>query len=150
MQDPVVMADLTGRTREALNLLLANSETMQQTEHARELAKRQRLAFLKEYCTVKVGGPRRSGHSTCAKELIRRFGKENVIVVVPRIDMWASDRLPNLTSPRNILTRVRGVCAQAVVVDVAGVITGAEMDGIYRACGPCLAGADPCFFILLE
>ena len=123
---------------------------MQRSQVAKELAKRQHLAFLKEFCTVKVGGPRRSGHSTAAQELIRRFGKENVIVVVPNLDMGAQYDVPYKASPRSLAGCVRGLGpVKAVIIDVVSVISKAQLDEVYRTCEPCLDGI-PSFFVLLE
>lgn len=151
MQDPTIMAEVTGRTYEAVDLLLKNSAVMQPFGLECFASSRRDINFLKEFCTVKVGGPRRSGHSTAVQALIRRFGKENVIVVTPTIDMGAQYDVPYKSSPQSLNTRVRrGVGpVKAVIVDIVSVIPKNQLDEIYRICAPCLDEV-PSFFILLE
>ena len=148
-RDPHAMAEITGRTFDAVNLLLANSAAMQSFGLECFAGSRRDINFLKEFCTVKVGGPRRSGHSTAAHELIRLFGKENVIVVTHTLHAGDQYDVPHKASPQS-LARVRGVGpVKAVIVDVVSVISKNQLDEIYRTCAPCL-GDIPSFFVLLE
>ena len=143
------MAEIEGRTFEAVNLLLANSAAMQPLGLRNFASNRYDIDFLKEFCTVKIGGPRGSGHTTVAKKLIQRFGKENVIVITYSLDMGRHYDVPYKASSKS-LRRVRGVGpVKAVIVDVVSVMSKSELDEVYRTCGVCL-GEIPSFFILLE
>ena len=91
------------------------------------------VSFLKEYCTIRVMGPRQSGHSAVASQLARDF-KQRCIVISPTSDMMsnveASCRftLPTMDKVRDIEN------IQAVIIDTSCMWKKKEVKRLYQIC----------------
>jgi AAA+ ATPase superfamily predicted ATPase len=138
------------RTLEALNLLLHNSNDSQSyywdtTPHSLSL-----LAFAKEFCTIKVCGPRRSGHTSVANEFVKLFD-DKVVIITPRIESLAFYSATHKTSVET-LNRIRGsiIELKAVIVDMSSLISNKEKEAIYKIFSAYMMPHQVFYFIFLE
>ena len=93
------------RTYEALKNLYLNSlcmqeEVIEQEEYAGDSHDSWKIDFLKEWCTIKIMGPRRSGHDSALFKLISEFGLKGA-VFLPR--MAQAKRIKELYNPKNVI-----------------------------------------------
>ena len=107
-------------------------------------------SWIKEFCTIKFGLPRQSGHTTFAKKLIGEIGTR-VLYIAPNQQILKHANLP----PINRMT-VEGVANkqhlgrrfQMVIVDCASLLSQRDLETLYDAFAP-MAHAEPCFVMLL-
>jgi len=145
-----VLSVLCGqRTLEAANLLLQNSRYMQEHIRDSQFFQPGTVGYAKEWCTVKVGGPRRTGHSWTINELIKQFD-DQVIVITPTLDQ---SRLYTATHKASIrsLDRIRGLSGiRAVIVDCVSVLSKKELAEVYGICACLVVREGPFHFILMQ
>jgi len=73
-------------TFKAAKLLIKNVLMIQEDEHVNKLRYSEPKHFLKEFSTVKVCGPRRSGHSSCIPRIIFKY-RLNPLVTCYNLNM---------------------------------------------------------------
>jgi len=69
------------RTYQALKNLYLNSKEMQDETIKLGFRENDQLAFAKEYCTIKLCGPRRSGHSEAIAKFIKEYYAGNWAII---------------------------------------------------------------------
>ncbi len=105
------------------------------------------LAFLKEYCTVRVGGPRQSGHTSVVNRLIEHWG-EKVLVVTLKQQMGNQVRASRKATV-STLDKCKWDGLEAIIVDVASQVSASKMNEIYRKFAVVTAGRTPTFVVLM-
>ena len=109
------------------------------------------LSFMKEFCTIKVCGPRQSGHSTAIQFLTFEFDKPCVISWTLKM----SKRIKEGASPNTdfasvkSLTRLAGKTYDIIFVDTASLLSKTDIENVYDAAAPCLK-RKPSFLIFME
>lgn len=143
------MFHLNSRISQAVNLMLDESADAQRKAFEMESRHCQKsIAFAKEFCTVRVQGPRQCGHSTVVRCLINRFGKDKVVVYTSTLGIGQHLDATYKCSGKSI-DRIRGVGGiKAVLVDVASVVSGNALNELYKTCVPAMEGV-PMYFVLL-
>ena len=135
--------------------------------------------WLKEYCTIKMTCSRRSGHSTAIAKLIPEYFNRALILAhtldmtkrnLERfLQMGEKDKYLNgeiiqkytcnkiitesseyIFSSINCLDKFRGEKFQAIVVDVACLVSKNEIEEIYDILGDCMNIYSEKFFIFIE
>jgi len=107
--------------------------------------------WLKEFCVVKFGLPRQSGHTTFAKQLLEEIGL-GALYIAPNPDMLRhADILPQhrmtIEGIRN--GRHCGRRIQAVIVDCVSLMSQHTLECLYEAFAPIAQHAEPHFIMLL-
>lgn len=120
------------------------------------------IAWAKEFCTVRICGPRGSGHTTAAGKLINWIPKRCVYLshnfhaatyfwkVIERSGVNVDDADPIVTSDINV-GDLRGMRDEigAVIFDPAALVSNRKQELIYRVFAE-RAKEDVFFFIFLE
>jgi hypothetical protein len=76
------------RILKAVDLLMENSEIAQRkVQHNDPPLNINHIQMAKEYCTVKVGTARQTGHSTAIAQFVLNRTKENWIIITPKLTM---------------------------------------------------------------
>jgi len=137
------------RTYLSLKYLFLNSAIAQNTQ-----SKEYDLSYLKEFCTIRIIGPRRSGHTFALLKLIREYNLNGAILVQNRKILNRtkqyfinSDETPLFLIES--LDLLRGSSYQFIAVDGASIVKAKQMIEIYNLCSCCLVG-NPVFVILIE
>jgi len=132
---------MIGRTVQAIDNLIDNSLYIR--KHASKIIPDYLL--LKDFCTIKIQGCRKTGHTSAIKIVSSRF--KNPVVVVPLLVM--------ITHPSNLLTfqldaldSMRGFIIDAVFVDLASIIDKKKEKDILFLCTEFLA-KDPNFCLIM-
>lgn len=138
------------RTLKAVELLLANSEQMQKMY--KDLWRTNVISYAKEICTIKVCGPRRSGHTTVVNELVKRFN-DQVIVIAPTRETCQYITATHKYGIKS-MDRLRGLSnIKAVIVDISSVMSRSDLDKMYKDLSIHISLTDEdeqFFFILME
>lgn len=106
--------------------------------------------WLKEFCTIKFGLPRQSGHTTFARKLVEEIGL-GVLYIAPSRDILKSAEVPpeNRMLVQDIINgKHRGRRFQTVIVDCVSLMSQYSLDVLYDAFAP-IAHAEPHFTMLL-
>lgn len=157
----MVISDLIGfRTYQALENLHLNLEEMQQDQIVKDFRNQDPLAHAKEFGTIKICGPRQSGHTTAIKTFVKNRilnEKETWVIISPKLAM--SQRILTYFLPdnddsilkRNIdkieykngssiffygiqtfLKEKTGWVINGIIIDCASFIKQKEIEEIYR------------------
>lgn len=122
---------LSCNTRIALSLLLQNLLAAQQLETRDRLG---RTAWLKEYATLKFGGPRQSGHTTAMIEVGMEMFENPIFLFMNQnrkrraVEEWPQFRDAFLTTQEFFESERR---ADAIFVDTASFTRKSQIDQIY-------------------
>lgn len=136
------------RTLHALQMLMENSSERQIWMDEEGDANPGRVDFVKEFCTIRIQGPRQTGHTSVCKELIAQFGEGNTLLVTPNKFSTVYDGIQNIASPESI-DDFRGHDFQIVVVDQYSYIRPDLMEEIFRVYSPFGINHVPFFMVLL-
>jgi len=139
------------RTLRAVRALMANSAEMQ-AETTKTRRQENDIYFAKEFCTVRVCGPRGSGHTTVANKLVKQF-KGDVVVIAPTLNLAKFITGAKYTcSIRDILNQGRNGKdeVKAIIVDMVSMIEPDGIDSIYANFSCFVRTDQPFFFIFLE
>ena len=145
------------KTYLAASLLVDVSEEIQRTLGA---SYQHNLEYAKNFCTVKVGTSRRSGHTTSMLRLCERFESSLIVVLnIPMIDSLRSNSLyapivnkARFVSRYNIDTAL-GVRYDAILIDCASIFRDSEIAQIYDLFVASVAVSSymkPAFIVLFE
>ena len=89
----MVISDLIGfRTYQALENLYLNLKDMQSESLIKDFRKKDSLAHAKEYGTLKLTGPRSSGHTTAIKTFVKNQTmnkKETWAILTPTLALYS-------------------------------------------------------------
>ena len=114
-------------------------------------------AWIAERCTVRVGGPRRAGHTTAAGCLARdlglpalylaAFGHQHLVAGESRLAAFrARHTVEALLKSNDFL---RGMPLELVVVDGASMLSPADLAGVVRQTIECMSYAQAKYYLLL-
>lgn len=109
----------------------------------------QDMAKAKELCTVKVCGPRQSGHTSVINQLICDFNDKFVIISYNH-DLKKSFQ-SNKVFTLNQINKIRGFDdIIGVVIDTTSLFSQSQIDDIYRYFLPYTNIKTPFFYIFME
>jgi len=134
MDNPTVLLNRNNRRlRMALELMVQASIEAQDrmlNEHLRDI----NLSVLREFCTVRVCGPRQCGHTTSMVEVAYQYF-ENPVFVVPNISI--ADNIERLAKSSRVVSvatmdrSLRGTDFDSVFVDVATLVSKTKEEQLY-------------------
>lgn len=115
-------------------------------------------AWLKDVCTIRVGGPRGSGHSTAWRDLVRKYSGPRFLVV-NRVKADAEVNKSLMRESRNLQivccddkNWIKGITVNfnAVVFDCnGGDIPKEKLEEMYHLCAAFIETGERFFFIIL-
>lgn len=137
------------RTMSAAFALIRNSQDAQEELLSDGRYRSQPMQLLREWCTVRVSGPRRSGHTFTVNELVRHFG-DAVVVVCPT---QPAAMFVKATHKAGIsdLDSFRGIDGiRAVIVDCASALKGKQLKEVRKLAVSYMRPSEPFFLILMQ
>jgi hypothetical protein len=142
-------------TKNALRLLVSNCLDMQQDHEA---ARRMRVTFkawIQQWATVRMCGPRRSGHTSAMVTVARERFEEPKFIVLN--DVARGMLLEDFdVSKREVFThydfkqKMVGMQADGVFVDCASFMSSSKQDELFSLCGSLFVGRQQCCLAFLE
>lgn len=126
-------------TASALRLMIANSLWSQKNFKDDFNQYEDPLAWLNEFCTIRLAGPRRSGHTEAMiKVALEMFNHPRFIVLNDEHRQSLRDRLPikDIFTPYDIKGRMRGTTRDmdALFVDCAWNLSSSQEKDIFALC----------------
>lgn len=109
-------------------------------------------SWIKEFCCVKFGLPRRSGHSTFAQQLFYKFFKKPVFIAPTESICMSAGFLfsaPNVGLPTT-LNKFKGNSYDGIIVDCVSLFSANEIDKIYETFEMTAYRQDNFIILLLE
>lgn len=103
---------------------------------------RGRKEFKEEFCTFHLGLPRRGGNTTTALELLKAI-EDSVFITLPSYVEDIQHRVPSSGIADSSLercfsvTKIKGLKASAVVVDLASMMSEAQIKKVYSINSEC-------------
>ena len=130
--------------------LINLSETYQLEFKDKLNANVQALHFIKEFRTVKICGPRQSGHTTAIQWLTHEYLKPCVITW--NLDI-ANTTIKQVSQQTKLVTvhsldRIRGQRFDIIFVDTSSLLSSKKLDEIYETCTPCLFKIPSCIVFM--
>ena len=106
--------------------------------------------WLKEFCVIKFGLPRQSGHTTFARKLLEEIGLQALYIAPDEILRYADIPPVNRMTIGGITLNKRhlGRRFQIVIVDCVSLISQHDLEALYEAFAP-IAYREPHFVMLL-
>jgi hypothetical protein len=139
------------RMLESTTLLMKNSEEAQ-TRLFTSRGFVSDVAWAKEFCTVRVGGPRQSGHSTLVNHLVDKFDGKAIVFGKTMSMLKRINCNHKFSNACKFSESIRGLCGdanpRAVIVDAASLLSQHNIDDIYRVCAP-IVRSFPFYFIFI-
>ena len=134
---------VTDRTMMAVKLMMLNAIDMQNHLKSRMT----QITCIEDYHVVRVGGPRRSGHSTVINQLTEEYG-DDIFVLTVTHDMGRNIQTRNKASVGSI-NNMKGVSCKMIVIDCASIITRDKLQRIYEETFPCMSSAPNPLYLLI-
>jgi hypothetical protein len=160
------------RTYQALTKLFLNCKKTQEEGIVKIFRSQDQLAHAKEFGTIKMCGPRRSGHTSSIARLLNNLNGNWTVV---NLNLAMAERSCSTTVPHldnheiikrtktNITTKdininfisihqidqMRGVELDGIIVDCACFIKRKQKEELYRTCLPCMQLKDYVFFMFI-
>jgi predicted AAA+ superfamily ATPase len=116
------------RTVQAIDLLIDNSLYIRKVSMAKSL---QTFIKLSDFCTIKVMGARRTGHTTAIEIVSQRFKKAAVVVPLQQMTTHGY-KLPVFSIDQ--VDHMRGLDLDAVFVDLASIMSGTQIKSLKAVC----------------
>lgn len=148
---PAEIAFFFNNTLTAAHLLIDNSMLIQDKVRCKPFYSPMQLA--KEICTVKVCGPRQSGHSRVALTLCNDRFEGLAAVVAHNEKLWERQfaRQCRYSAPVSNIESLAGIQGlRAVIVDTASCLSKRETERVYERFIPNVTEHNPFFFVFLE
>lgn len=164
------------RTDQSLNNLYLNCKKTQEDEWVKKFRHQDQLAHAKEFGTISMCGPRRSGHTTSIAKLLNNLTGKWVVMdfnlamsarkIPTFITLLDSHEIIKKTKPNNItakninidfmsihqINNTRGVELvelDGIIVDCACLIKRKQREELYKTCLPCMQFKDYVFFMFI-
>ena len=149
------------RTKMALELMLQNCVDVQ-SENKDWFKNLSPKDFINSVCTIKLGGPRTSGHSSAIVQVWEAYFDKVAVIswnesmernIKEYAEEWLIDRMW-FTTVRQFPIHSMGREFDAVLVDCAWSLSTKELDSIIKACEPfaqaCRGNSKPFCFALIQ
>jgi len=173
MDDQILITDNRyNRTYQALSNLYLNCRNMQEDEVIKAFRNTDRLAHAKEFGTISMSGPRRSGHTTSIARLLNNLTGQWVVmdlnvamsarktkIFIPYLDKHNIVKYTanNITTENlsvdfisiNQIDKMRGVQIDGIIVDCAYFVKRKQREELYSTCLPCMQFKNYVFFMFI-
>jgi len=142
----------------AVGLLLDVCKEIQDKARESLLEKTEYVGFAKEYCTIKLGGARGSGHTTLINLLLQRKFPKSLVLFYNLKMMQLYKRHYDKGNKKSIFLSIGSDLGKlaghrgfdAIIIDCASIIPKTKMDNIYKILATEERLEKEFYFILLE
>jgi hypothetical protein len=149
------------RTKTALQLLIQNSLDMQSSDFGREERKKYEgteVSFIDSWCTVRLCGPRRTGHTTAMIEVghemfkspLFLFHNEGAMKLHKNDFKLRKYECDNFASIHSLQRYMIGRSYDAVFIDCAFALSKTAESEIKHLCVPCRAMFDKFCLVYIQ
>jgi len=130
---------ICGRTFQGLENLYLNSKYFQEN-FKKDYYIKDQLAYLKEVCTIKLCGPRRSGNTSSIFKLAQKYNMVGLVVypnnqMANRFTEIYGNNTVYISNINNLLDcKYNGLMLKFIAVDGSFALKDSDFDEIYKKC----------------